>query len=256
MRISIALCALSLLFAGCRTDEAQPCGAGSCPAGEACEQGSCVPAAGDDEVAIVSFTATPPAISRGLASALSWSTANAAACSLAPALGLVPRNDSVEVRPEETTTYTLTCEGLGGPKEGEVTVQVLADAGAPDDSGPVEPDAGGRPDAGERYDDAGPGEADAGPAGEEDAGFDAGPPVVPCETLYGEAAGYVLCADTPSTCEFTASTAAYEPATCRTVCAAFGGECLQAFDDQAACEVMGEDDCDTVRSTEVCVCSR
>ena len=46
---------------------------------------------------------------------------------------------------------------------------------------------------------------------------------------------------------------------CNTVCASFGSTCLGAFDNpggSGGCSQEGVDDCNTVHSTEICVCSK
>ena len=75
-----------------------------------------------------SLLATPTSIVNGESATLTWSSTNADACTGTgfDTNGLSNDNDGVEVSPTETTTYVLTCTGLGGttdpPSEATVTV--------------------------------------------------------------------------------------------------------------------------------------
>ncbi len=66
-------------------------------------------------VRINSFTAEPRSIERGQSATLRWSVANATDISIDQNLGAVPANGSRQVFPSNTTTYTLTARGAGGP---------------------------------------------------------------------------------------------------------------------------------------------
>jgi hypothetical protein len=84
------------------------------------------------------------------------------------------------------------------------------------------------------------------------------PPPVPggnCATIFGTVPGYVFCAETDTTCSFNATTAG---GTCESVCRSQGAECIEAFNNGAACvaEPGSEDTCQTPRKTELCVCSK
>ena len=85
------------------------------------------------QVQISSFTANPAAIQSGQSSTLSWTVANATGASIQPTVGSVDAHTgSVAVSPTQTTTYTLTATGPGGPVTQTVTVQVgAAPAGNP-----------------------------------------------------------------------------------------------------------------------------
>lgn len=76
-----------------------------------------------------------------------------------------------------------------------------------------------------------------------------------CSTTYGAVAGYQLCHENATTCEFAAST----NGTCRALCSGLGQTCIDAFDNVTpVCdrrEWMG-DTCDTSRGSEICVCTR
>jgi hypothetical protein len=73
---------------------------------------------------VVSFTATPPTITAGQTSMLSWTTANATSVSINFGVGSQPPNGSVPVSPAVTTTYTLTATGPGGTSNATTTVTV------------------------------------------------------------------------------------------------------------------------------------
>ncbi len=83
-------------------------------------------------VVIDSFTATPDRIAEGGSSvALSWATTNATAVSIGavPADATLPGTFAVDgtatVEPTQTTVYTLTASGPGGPITRTVTVEVV-----------------------------------------------------------------------------------------------------------------------------------
>lgn len=87
---------------------------------------------------------------------------------------------------------------------------------------------------------------------------DAPPPPPTCDQLYGAAPSYVLCAETPTTCEFNART---DGSNCNDMCSRYGGICVDAHDNNSVageeCQIQGlNDDCTTLRSTEICVCTR
>ncbi len=123
---------------GCPAGE--PCGDGpACDDDERCREGACAPAAPPALVSVERFTATPSRVSAGGPATLTWATKNAATCLLSPSFGAVPRSGSAVVQPATSTTYTLRCEGAGGPAEAAAEVSVLggldgglADGGALD----------------------------------------------------------------------------------------------------------------------------
>jgi len=77
-----------------------------------------------------------------------------------------------------------------------------------------------------------------------------------CTSTYGAVAGFVLCHENATTCEFNANTGG---SNCGTLCAGLGKNCLDAFDNvDPVCdrrEWMG-DTCITTRGNEICVCTR
>jgi hypothetical protein len=74
------------------------------------------------QVTISSFQALPDTIDPGGTSTLSWVTANATSCTVnGSAVGVTA---SMPVSPATNTTYTLTCQGNGGPVSANVLVMV------------------------------------------------------------------------------------------------------------------------------------
>ncbi len=72
----------------------------------------------------VSFSASPDTISIGDSSTLAWSSENAESCEIAPDIGDVLPNGSLQVSPLQTTTYTITATGPGGSNSAPITVTV------------------------------------------------------------------------------------------------------------------------------------
>lgn len=74
------------------------------------------------QVAISSFQAVPDTIDPGGNSTLVWATVDATSCTInGNAVGV---NTSMLVSPANNTTYTLTCQGIGGPVSSNVIVKV------------------------------------------------------------------------------------------------------------------------------------
>jgi len=74
---------------------------------------------------IESFTATPSSIKLEDYSILAWSVTNATNCTIDHGVGTVSRSGTVEVSPEETTTYTLTATNTDGSRTASCTVAIL-----------------------------------------------------------------------------------------------------------------------------------
>ena len=89
----------------------------------------------------VSLTATPTSIERGQSSTLEWSSTEATALTLEPALGTVPPKGTMTVSPRESLTYTLNAEGPGGKAQASVRVTVTVKPPPPKPK-PVEEDIG------------------------------------------------------------------------------------------------------------------
>lgn len=74
-----------------------------------------------------------------------------------------------------------------------------------------------------------------------------------CEALYGLAQDFLLCEQTPDTCEFYAQT----NGNCGELCQSLGGECITAFNDHSGtCQRANETDCSSPQSNQICVCAR
>ena len=63
-------------------------------------------------------------IKKGNSVTLNWSTMFASACHIDQGIGNVKVTGSISVTPQDTTIYTLTCEGFNGPIKKSVTVSV------------------------------------------------------------------------------------------------------------------------------------
>lgn len=73
----------------------------------------------------LTFTATPSTIDEGESSTLAWSTTNATSCTASNGWsGSKDTSGTQSVTPSNTTTYTLTCNGVGGNVSKSVTVTV------------------------------------------------------------------------------------------------------------------------------------
>ena len=72
-----------------------------------------------------SFSANPTSIILPQSSTLSWSCSYADSCEIDQGIGPVSKiSGTQEVRPSQTTTYTLTCDGFDGPKAWQAIVSV------------------------------------------------------------------------------------------------------------------------------------
>jgi len=73
---------------------------------------------------IALFESGADAVEAGHSTKLSWSTQNAGEVSIEPGIGGVASSGSREVRPDKTTTYTLTARGQGGSDSRSIQVAV------------------------------------------------------------------------------------------------------------------------------------
>ncbi len=71
----------------------------------------------------VSLTATPPSVSAGQSSTLSWSSTNATSCTAGWTSSTASSGSQV-VSPAVTTAYSITCTGAGGSATASATVTV------------------------------------------------------------------------------------------------------------------------------------
>jgi|GEM_PF-330433 len=72
----------------------------------------------------IQFSASPAVISKGGTAGLTWSTSDASSVHIDNGIGNLPLNGALLLRPEHTTTYTLTATSPGGVANARVTVQV------------------------------------------------------------------------------------------------------------------------------------
>jgi predicted Ser/Thr protein kinase len=73
---------------------------------------------------IMSFSATASQIEQGQSTTLSWQTANANDVSIDNGIGRVDASQQTTVRPQSTTTYTLTARGSGGTQQRSLNIVV------------------------------------------------------------------------------------------------------------------------------------
>lgn len=80
-----------------------------------------------------------------------------------------------------------------------------------------------------------------------------------CDELYGAAREYIYCYETETTCAFNART---NGGNCNEMCSSLGGTCVAAYDNVSdigfECDRIVDtgDNCTTLRSTEICECTR
>lgn len=86
------------------------------------------------------------------------------------------------------------------------------------------------------------------------AGGGGAPPILSCTQQYGMAPNYIPCVETPTVCEYGTTTQQFS---CAQQCTFYGGECLDAFNNQGMCGHGAQLTCTTTGfSTLICVCSR
>jgi len=74
----------------------------------------------------VSISADPATIQAGESSTLTWTSANATACTIEPGIGNVPVTGAIAITPSATTTYTITATGPGGKASATATITVAS----------------------------------------------------------------------------------------------------------------------------------
>jgi len=112
------------------------CGGGSCSATQRQQTRTCTPSGCDSEsqcVAdsacvsspILNLTADPSSITQGQFSTLQWSSINTTSCTWTAGLsGGAATSGNRAVNPSTTTTYSMSCTGLGGNASGSAIVNV------------------------------------------------------------------------------------------------------------------------------------
>ncbi|MCM0083534.1 OmpA family protein [Geomonas sp. Red32] len=79
------------------------------------------------------LTLTPATVTKGDSATLSWTSKDATNCDIQPGIGAVPASGSMQVTPDDTMVYTLTCTGEGGTAKdtARATVQLPPPAPVP-----------------------------------------------------------------------------------------------------------------------------
>ncbi|GMU62150.1 MAG: hypothetical protein AMXMBFR34_39130 [Myxococcaceae bacterium] len=77
------------------------------------------------EVHVLSFTASTLQTIPDGAVKLAWATEGAERCEVKPGFADVALSGSLDVNPTQTTAYTLSCTGFGGPATAQLTVTVV-----------------------------------------------------------------------------------------------------------------------------------
>ncbi|MDP3800438.1 MAG: hypothetical protein Q8Q90_03385 [bacterium] len=73
----------------------------------------------------VSISVSPTSITQGSAATLSWSSSNSSSCSVTNVGGVQPNMfGATTVRPNSTTSYTISCSGSGGSNSSSATLTV------------------------------------------------------------------------------------------------------------------------------------
>lgn len=80
---------------------------------------------------LVKLTATPPSVTKGQTSTLSWTSKNTTTCDIQPEVGSVMPNGSKVVTPDKDTLYTAVCKGEGGTAKSIATITVVEPPPAP-----------------------------------------------------------------------------------------------------------------------------
>jgi len=82
-------------------------------------------------VQLIGCTATPPAITAGQTSTLTWASLNADSVSIQPGIGPVAKSGTFAVTPTQTTTYIVTATGGGTTTSCSIPVTVTGGTGVP-----------------------------------------------------------------------------------------------------------------------------
>src|SRR5579884_3894578 len=103
----LSICAVLVALSGCRGLASSPSPSGSSGSGAG---------SSSQPAPTVSFTATPPSVTAGQSTTLTWQTTNATSVTITPSVSTssLPVNGSVQVSPTTNTTYQITASGPGG----------------------------------------------------------------------------------------------------------------------------------------------
>jgi hypothetical protein len=123
------------------------------------------------------------------------------------------------------------------------------------------PESGGGEDAAPGDDAASADSAPAPDAPPADAAPPDAPPPTACEQQYGQAPGFVLCAEERGSCQFYVNSGGVD-VTCADLCLDVGGGlCVTAGNASAdppepfACVVQKETGCEVVNASQICTCT-
>ena len=72
----------------------------------------------------VNISASPVSINKGEQSTLTWTSSNADTCTIEPNIGNVDLNGSLNITPQETTTYTITALNADGSATSSIDITV------------------------------------------------------------------------------------------------------------------------------------
>ena len=68
---------------------------------------------------------TPATVTKGESATLTWKSQNASGCDIQPGIGQVPPQGARPIMPVDTTSYTLSCSGVGGTATSVAGVTVV-----------------------------------------------------------------------------------------------------------------------------------
>jgi len=83
-----------------------------------------LPATGTSSMPLIAFQSSPPTISAGSTTTLTWNVSGATSVTIQPDIGTVDASGTAEVTPTATTTYTLTAIGGSSTVTATTTVTV------------------------------------------------------------------------------------------------------------------------------------
>ena len=71
------------------------------------------------------LTVTPTTVTKGQGATLNWKSQNASECDVQPGIGSLPPQGARAIVPDSSTTYNLTCTGVGGTATSVAAVTVV-----------------------------------------------------------------------------------------------------------------------------------
>lgn len=106
------------------TPAAKPIEPAPAPAPKAVEPPP-APAPAPPEAPTTMLKVTPDSIMIGQSANLNWTSRNATACDIQPGIGAVPPQGARAITPSASTSYTLSCTGLGGSMASAAGITVM-----------------------------------------------------------------------------------------------------------------------------------